>query len=99
MNRVTKFGINLVNRSVLFTFAPQIHSYMIQRILKQKLMEAYLRKKILVVLGPRQVGKSTLLGELVTQSEKVRMLNCDNEDDRRLLQDRTTTELQKMVAS
>lgn len=52
----------------------------------------------MVVLGPRQVGKSTLLEALSVGHNNVRSLNCDNDDERRLLQERTSTELRQLVA-
>ena len=71
---------------------------MIQRLLQQRLINAYQRKKVMVVLGPRQVGKSTLLEALSVGHINVRSLNCDNEDERRLLLERTSTELRQLVA-
>ena len=70
---------------------------MIHRILQKELESAYGRRKVITILGPRQVGKSTLLSELATAGTKVRILNCDNEDDRRLLIDKTSTELKTLV--
>ena len=70
---------------------------MIHRILQKELESAYGRRKVITILGPRQVGKSTLLSELATIGTKVRILNCDNEDDRRLLLDKTSTELKNLV--
>jgi len=71
---------------------------MIQRLLRERLADGYRRKKIILILGPRQVGKSTLLEELVKGEENVHFLNCDNEDERMLLADRTSTELKQLVS-
>ena len=71
---------------------------MIKRLLQERLIDAYRRKKVIVILGPRQVGKSTLLDVLSAGQQNVRSLNCDNEDERRLLQGRTSTELRLLVA-
>ena len=70
---------------------------MIHRILQKELESVYGRRKVITILGPRQVGKSTLLSELATAGTRVRILNCDNEDDRRLLIDKTSTELKNLV--
>ena len=70
---------------------------MIHRIIQKELEKAYSRRKVITILGPRQVGKSTLLLELATAGTRVRILNCDNEDDRRLLIDKTSTELKALV--
>lgn len=71
--------------------------YMIHRILQQELEHAFNRRKVITILGPRQVGKSTLLEEVSRHGTKVRILNCDNEDDRRLLIDKTSTELKSLI--
>lgn len=71
---------------------------MIQRLLQNRLIDSYRRQKVLVVLGPRQVGKSTLLGQLTQNEQNCRLLNCDNADERRLLQDKTSTELEHLIA-
>lgn len=70
---------------------------MIHRIIQKELEDAYGRRKVITVLGPRQVGKSTLLAELSSVGKRVRILNCDNEDDRRLLIDKTSTELRNLI--
>lgn len=70
---------------------------MIHRFLQQELERAFNRRKVITILGPRQVGKSTLLEEVSKLGARVRTLNCDNEDDRRLLIDRTSTELKSLV--
>ncbi|MBR6032534.1 MAG: ATP-binding protein [Bacteroidaceae bacterium] len=71
---------------------------MIQRLLQKRLTDAYRRGKIIVILGPRQVGKSTLIEMMAAGQKNVHSLNCDNEDERRLLQGRTSTELHQLVA-
>ena len=70
---------------------------MIYRIIQKGLESVYSRLKVITILGPRQVGKSTLLSELATSGTRVRILNCDNEDDRRLLIDKTSTELKVLI--
>ena len=70
---------------------------MIHRIIQKELERSYNRRKVITILGPRQVGKSTLLAELSAAGTRVRILNCDNEDDRRLLLDKTSTELKSLV--
>ncbi len=70
---------------------------MIHRIIQKELEHSYNRRKVITILGPRQVGKSTLLDELSAAGTRVRILNCDNEDDRRLLIEKTSTELKSLV--
>jgi hypothetical protein len=58
----------------------------------------YKRKKIIVLLGARQVGKTTLLQELSKDMEKVLSLNCDNSDDALALENKTSTELRHLLS-
>ena len=54
--------------------------------------------KALLVLGPRQAGKTTLLRTLVAaQSEPSVWLNCDEPDVRRTLQEPTSTLLSNLI--
>lgn len=70
---------------------------MIKRSLSKVLEQAYSLHKILVVLGPRQVGKTTLLGQLTENEQDVLLFDCDNYDDRLALEHRTKTELAALV--
>lgn len=49
--------------------------------------------KIMVILGPRQVGKTTLLNQLTAGASDVLSFDCDNADDRQALENKTKTEL------
>lgn len=72
---------------------------MIKRIIKKSILADYRRKKVIVLLGARQVGKTTLLSELQEGgAAKVLSLNCDNMDDILLLKDKTSTELQYLLS-
>lgn len=53
--------------------------------------------KVVLVLGARQVGKTTLLQQLSAGVQKSIMLNCDNADDLALLANPTTTSLAALV--
>lgn len=70
---------------------------MIIRDIEHLIREDFRRKKIIVVLGARQVGKTTLLNQLRDGYSKVLSLNCDNADDRLLLERRTTSELANII--
>lgn len=72
---------------------------MIERSVKKSILGDFNRNKIITLLGPRQVGKTTLL-EQITESyrdSKILRLNCDDEDDRLLLQGRSSTELKSLI--
>ncbi|MEQ1747632.1 MAG: ATP-binding protein [Saprospiraceae bacterium] len=71
---------------------------MIPRKLEQTVLQKIGSGKAIIVIGPRQVGKSTLLGKLAQQSgKKVLLLDCDERDDRDLLTDTTSTELRAHI--
>jgi len=58
--------------------------------------------KVIILLGARQVGKTTLLGalqqRLVQQGKSVRYLNCDLEEERQALDTTSRTLLDRLVA-
>lgn len=72
---------------------------MIERKIEKSILNDFNRKKIITLLGPRQVGKTTLLEQILSvhPHAKVLQLNCDNEDDKLLLQGRSTTELKALI--
>ena len=71
---------------------------MIGRTIKNSILSDYRRRKVIVLLGARQVGKTTLLSELQEGKDKILSLNCDNADDVMLIEDKTTTELQHLLS-
>ena len=54
-------------------------------------------KKIVVILGPRQVGKTTLLRQLTAGASNVLSFDCDNADERMALEGKSTTELAALI--
>ena len=46
-----------------------------------------LDKKLVILTGPRQVGKTTLSRQLLTEKDSFQYLNWDISSDRRILQD------------
>lgn len=72
---------------------------MIQRLITDDIKANLGRKKVITILGPRQVGKTTLFDQLSNGLDaKILTLNCDDVDDAELLQGRTTTELKQMLS-
>lgn len=74
---------------------------MIKRNIEEKIVKDFRHNKIITLLGPRQVGKTTLLEQIVerTNNRKILSLNCDDEDDRNLLQGRSSTELKNLIGN
>ncbi|WP_251623498.1 ATP-binding protein [Odoribacter lunatus] len=71
---------------------------MIKRLITNSILSDYKRGKVIVLLGARQVGKTTLLSDLRKKTEKVFSLNCDNLDDILVLEKKTSTELQHILS-
>ena len=71
---------------------------MIVRIAEQLIKNDFNKGKAIVVMGARQVGKTTLLEHLVNKDDCL-LLNCDNHDDRADLENKTTSELRNMVGN
>ena len=71
---------------------------MIERLLSDLIEKRLYRNKAIIVVGPRQVGKTTLLRMLVADTQrKVLMWNCDEPDVRRKLAEPTSTELRAEI--
>ena len=71
---------------------------MIERLLKNLIEKKIYRNKAIIVIGPRQVGKTTLLKMLVSETKKkVIEWNCDEPDVRRRLTEPTSTELKAEI--
>lgn len=70
---------------------------MIKRSITQSIERDFGKGKIIVVLGARQVGKTTLFDDITNQYDSVLRLNCDDYDDQMLLTNRTSTELRELI--
>ena len=71
---------------------------MIERLLRDLIEKRLYRNKAIIVVGPRQVGKTTLLRMLMADTQrKVLMWNCDEPDVRRKLAEPTSTELRAEI--
>ena len=70
---------------------------MVTRQIEEPIRRDFGKGKAIVILGPRQVGKTTLLNQLVQGREDAQMFNCDNADDRAQLSSDSTTALKALV--
>ena len=66
---------------------------MIERTIEEPIRADFGKGKVILILGARQTGKTTLLQQLAGKVKNVVMLNCDNADDRELLSSPSTTSL------
>ena len=71
---------------------------MVARTIEKSILADFHKGKVIVLLGPRQVGKTTLLDVLHQSGTRVLRLNCDDIDDVLLLEDKTTTELKALLS-
>lgn len=76
--------------SALTVQYPRIHKKTIQSLL--------FKGKVIILLGPRQVGKTTLLRQIAAESEQNSLwLNADERDIRERLTESTSTQLQQLI--
>lgn len=69
---------------------------MISRILQNMIEQRLFKEKVLLIFGPRQAGKSTLIEEILKEKDHL-YLNGDDADVRDILTNTTATKL-KIVA-
>jgi predicted AAA+ superfamily ATPase len=73
---------------------------MIHRELQEVIMQKLFKGKVIVLTGPRQVGKTTLLKQIIqTQQKSTLLLNCDEPEVRTLLSDTNTQELRTLIGN
>ncbi len=70
---------------------------MIHRLIDTAVAADFFQGKVIAILGPRQVGKTTLLSQLSIPQAETLWLNCDNIDDCHALEEQTSTGLQQLV--
>ena len=70
---------------------------MIKRDIESRIRSDFGKGKVVLVLGARQVRKTTLLDQLAAGVEKVVRFNCDNADERQRLSNPNTTQLLNIV--
>lgn len=71
---------------------------MITRIIQNLLKDRIGKGKAILLVGPRQVGKSTLLKSLRNElNQETLLINCDEPDLRQMLENVTTDELKGLI--
>lgn len=75
-----------------------MRTYMIERRLKHIIESRLFKGKVIILTGPRQVGKTTLLRMIMTETKrKVLFWNCDEPDIRQRLLNPTSTQIASEV--
>lgn len=73
---------------------------MIERKLKEIINHQLFKGKAIVIVGPRQVGKTTLLSELVRRSDRrILSLNCDEPDVQTMLTNTNVAKLRAIIGN
>jgi predicted AAA+ superfamily ATPase len=72
---------------------------MIKRIIFEKMQSDLFKGKAIILTGPRQVGKTTLLKKIQAENEGTLYLDCDEPDIRSYLEDSTSTELKDLIGN
>ncbi|MDD4358912.1 MAG: ATP-binding protein [Candidatus Pacebacteria bacterium] len=70
---------------------------MLKREIQEKIKEKLFKGKIVIVYGPRQAGKTTLIKEIIKDYPDYLFLNCDEPDVREALSNKTSTELKFII--
>ncbi|MCM1491389.1 MAG: ATP-binding protein [Muribaculum sp.] len=70
---------------------------MIEREIENQILEDFHRGKVITIIGPRQVGKTTLLNQIDTTGKKVLFLNCDDETDSLTIEGKSSSELRNLL--
>lgn len=71
---------------------------MIERFIQKTIAADFERGKVIVVMGARQVGKTTMIQQLPS-SGKTLLLNCDDAEDRAVIEDKSSAMLKNTLAN
>jgi len=71
---------------------------MITRFLAKSIFSDLKKNKVIVLLGARQVGKTTMLEDMIKEVAKTLSINCDNLDDRVMIEGKSSSELRHLIA-
>ncbi len=70
---------------------------MIQRAVKPKILEFLNQKKVVIILGARRVGKTTLVKDISKEFERSKYINCELPQYANLLKNPTNAIIQSLV--
>ncbi|MEK7166977.1 MAG: ATP-binding protein [Patescibacteria group bacterium] len=72
----------------------------IKRTIQKNIENSLFKNKIVIIYGPRQVGKTTLVKEILKKfSENSIYFNCDEPDIREALTEKTSTEIKTFIGN
>ena len=71
----------------------------IKRAISKKIQNRLFENKAIIVLGPRQVGKTTMIKQILKKQTSILYLNGDDADIRDLLANTTSTKLKNIIGN
>jgi len=74
---------------------------MFKRLIIETLKKDFFKKKVIILVGPRQVGKTTLLRQVINDFEQssTLFLNCDEPETLKMLENVSSTELKNLIGN
>lgn len=72
---------------------------MIKRAIEERILNALEKKKVVTIMGPRQVGKSTLAGAMIPKDAKVLEINGDNTDVQTMFVDVDESKMKVLIGN
>jgi len=74
---------------------------MVEREIFNLIRERFFQKKAIILVGPRQVGKTTLLKQVLEDSKQLEtlFLNCDEPETLQMLENVSSTELKNLIGN
>ena len=97
---IPKFILNIWINEKMIIFAKKL-TVMINRILKPIIEQQFFKGKVIILLGPRQVGKTTLMEQIKASlppvAQPVIWLDCDEPHDRELLTNANSADLSMVL--
>lgn len=72
---------------------------MIKRAIEERIHNALAKKKVVTIMGPRQVGKSTLAGAMIPEDANVLEINGDNTDVQTLFVNVDDTKMKVLIGN
>jgi predicted AAA+ superfamily ATPase len=72
---------------------------MVEREIFNIIKEHFFKKKAIILVGPRQVGKTTLLRQIINEFEQSEtlLLNCDEPETLQMFENTSSTELKMLI--
>jgi len=74
---------------------------MVEREILNLIKERFFQKKAIILVGPRQVGKTTLLKQILEDNKQLEtlFLNCDEPETLQMLENVSSTELKNLIGN